>query len=90
MAYSCDTEPCSQVIRLGKGADILIHEATGGSYGHSSAAQAGVVAQKAGAKSLCFIHYPPDLYGSQDLIEEARKNFSGEIRFAEDFLSLEF
>ena len=33
------------------------------------------VAQKAGAKSLCFIHYSPDLYGSQDMIEEAEKEF---------------
>ena len=90
MAYSCDTEPCPQVIRLGKGADILIHEVTGKSYGHSSAAQAGQVAQKARVKSLYFIHYSPDLFGSQDLIDEAGKNFSGEIRFAEDFLTLEF
>lgn len=90
IAYSCDTEPCSQVIRLGEGADILIHEATGQSYGHTSAAQAGEIAQKAGARTLCLIHYSPDLYGSQDMIEAASANFSGEIRFAEDFLTLEF
>ncbi len=29
MAYSCDTEPCAQVVRLAEGADMLIHEAAG-------------------------------------------------------------
>ena len=38
MAYSCDTEPCDEVVRLSEGADVLIHEATGESPGHSSAA----------------------------------------------------
>jgi ribonuclease Z len=90
IAYSCDTEPCSQVVRLGKDADILIHESTGESYGHSSSAQAGVIAEKAGAKALYLIHYPPHLFKDEGLIEQATKYFSGEIRFAEDFMRLPF
>ena len=34
MAYSGDTEPCAQVIRLAEGADILIHESAGATRGH--------------------------------------------------------
>lgn len=90
VAYSCDTEPCPNVINLGKDVDILIHEATGVSFGHSSAAQAGEVAAKANAGSLYLIHYPPHLFGSQDLLNDAKRYFSGKVRFAEDFLELEF
>jgi ribonuclease Z len=57
LAYSCDTEPCDQVIRLAKGADILLHEATGASKGHSSAVQAVQICIQAGAKQLYLIHY---------------------------------
>ncbi len=90
IAYSCDTEPCKQVVSLAKNADILLHEATGGSFGHSSAAQAGEVAQAAGAHSLFLIHYPPNLFGSTQIIKEARNHFPGEIHFAKDFLTLDF
>jgi ribonuclease Z len=89
ISYSCDTEPCSQMVELAKNADILLHEATGASYGHSSAAQAGGVAREAGAKSLYLIHYPPHLYESQELIREAGVHFSGEVKFSKDFLVLE-
>jgi ribonuclease Z len=57
LAYSCDTEPCAQVVRLAKGADILLHEATGASKGHSSALQAVDISSQAGAKQLYLIHY---------------------------------
>jgi ribonuclease Z len=90
IAYSCDTEPCPQVVDLGKGADVLLHEATGDSYGHSSAAQAGEIAQAAGVRSLYFIHYPAQLIGSEKMVNEASKYFQGEIRFATDLLTLEF
>jgi ribonuclease BN (tRNA processing enzyme) len=33
-AYSCDTEPCSEVVRLGRGADVLVHEVAGAGLGH--------------------------------------------------------
>jgi ribonuclease Z len=90
IAYSCDTEPCPEVVRLGAGADILFHEATGESYGHSSAAQAGEIAAKAGVKTLYLIHFPPEKYGSEELLAQARKNFSGNVKYASDFLELVF
>ena len=90
MAYSCDTEPCDQVVELAGGADVLLHESTGEGFGHSSAFQAGAVAQKAGAKALYLIHYPPEKFGSQELICDAAANFRGEVKFTVDFLELSF
>jgi ribonuclease Z len=87
-AYSCDTEPCSQVEELAKDADVLLHETSGAGDGHSSASQAAKVAENAGAKSLYFVHYPTHLYQSQDLILAARKNYSGKVKFARDLLEL--
>jgi ribonuclease Z len=90
MAYSCDTEPCAQVIRLAEGADILIHESAGATRGHSSATQAGEIASQAEVRELYLIHYPTGKYASGDLIAEARQRYHGEIKLAEDFMVLEF
>jgi len=90
VAYSCDTEPCDQVIRLAHRADILIHEATGASPGHSSAAQAGEIARLAGVSELYLIHYPTGDYDAKLLVEEARETFPGKVRLAEDFMQLDF
>ncbi len=88
IAYSSDTEPYDNTVRLAKGADILIHEATGSSEGHSSAAQAGQIAARAGAKALCLIHYNGEGVGG-GLIKEAGKNFSGPVIMATSFLRLD-
>ena len=90
MAYSCDTEPCDEVIRLSTNVDILIHEATGESPGHSSAKQAGEIGQKAGAKKMFLIHYPTGRFERGDLIAEAKSAFDGEVQLAKDFMELEF
>ena len=52
LTYSCDTEPCIEVVRLASGADILIHEASGASLGHSSAEQAGQIATQGKLRSI--------------------------------------
>jgi ribonuclease Z len=90
LAYSCDTEPCNQVVDLAVGVDLLIHEASGHSPGHTSAAQAGTIARQAGAKTLCLIHYPTGNFDSPSLIRLAKENFSGEVFLAQDFMELEF
>lgn len=89
IAYSCDTEPCDQVVRLGQNADVLIHESTGPGHGHSSASQAGEIARLAHAKSLYLIHYPTGDIPTQNLISDAKLQFEGSIHLAEDFLTLE-
>lgn len=90
LAYSCDTEPCEEVVRLSKGADILIHEATGESPGHSSAQQAGETARQAKVGKLYLIHYPTGKFAKGDLVAEARTAFSGAITLAKDFMTLNF
>ena len=90
MAYSCDTEPCAQVIRLAAGADILIHESAGAIRGHSSAAQAAEIANQAEVGKLYLIHYPTGKYAHGDLIAEARQRYQGDVTLAEDFMVLNF
>jgi ribonuclease Z len=86
LAYSCDTEPCDAVVELAKDADVLIHEATGGEPGHSSASQAGGIAARAGVGSLYLIHYNPQ---DGSLESRAQTEFSGPITRAQDFMTIE-
>lgn len=90
MAYSCDTEPCGEVLRLGMDADVLIHEATGDQPGHSSAEQAGEIAKQARAKKLYLIHYPTGRFATGDPAAEARLAYPGDVTLATDFMTLEF
>ncbi len=90
LAYSCDTEPCPQVVRLAEGADVLIHEAAGPAPGHTSAAQAGEIAAQAEVGSLYLIHYPTGKYARGDLLAEARQRFQGPVTMATDFMVLDF
>ena len=90
LAYSCDTEPCVEVVRLASGADVLIHEASGNSQGHSSAEQAGQIATRAEVGKLYLIHYPTGEYANGNIIDEARRQYQGEVDLATDFMVLEF
>ena len=89
-AYSCDTEPCAEVVRLGRGADVLVHEVAGAGLGHSSARQAAEIAQEAGAQRLHLIHYPTWNADPQPLVAEAAQVFSGGVELANDFMVLDF
>lgn len=90
MAYSCDTEPCDEVVRLSTGSGVLIHEATGESPGHSSAAQAGSIASRAEVDKLYLIHYPTGKFAKGDPVSEAKTTYSGEVELATDFMTLLF
>ncbi|MEZ0397018.1 MAG: MBL fold metallo-hydrolase [Anaerolineales bacterium] len=90
LAYSCDTEPCAEVVRLAQGADVLIHESSGAFRGHSSAAQAAEIARQAEVGALYLIHYPTGPYASGDLVAEAKARFPGPVSLAEDFMTLSF
>jgi ribonuclease Z len=90
LAYSSDTEPCSQLIGLADGADILIHEATGAQPGHSSARQAGEAARRAKVGSLYLIHYPTGQFSFGNLVAEARQEFDGPVTLSEDYMVLDF
>jgi len=88
-AYSCDTEPCEQTVRLADGADFLIHEAGGAAYGHSSAEQAGEIASRAEVGRLYLIHYPTGKFAIGNLAAEASKTYQGDVLIAKDFMTIE-
>ncbi len=89
IVYSGDTEPCPAVVRMASGADVLIHEASGGGAGHSSASQAGAIAREAEVGKLLLIHYPGSSAAASSLVEQARVTFAGNVALAEDFVELE-
>lgn len=90
VAYSCDTEPCSEVIRLAEGAQVLIHEATGEEVGHCSPRQAGGVAAEAGVEAVYLVHYPVVGMSKKQLLQEAGETFEGDVLVAEDLDRLRF
>ncbi len=90
VVYSGDTEPCPQVVRLAQGSQVLIHEAAGASYGHSSASQAGEIAQAAGASQLYLIHYPTIGLQADRLIAAAQETYRGPVKLTVDLMQLDF
>lgn len=90
VVYSGDTGPSESVASLAQGAGALIHEAAGTLLGHSSAADAGRVAQSAGVNQLVLIHYPAQAGRLGALLAEARQHYPGRLDLARDMESLEF
>lgn len=93
VVYSSDTEPCAAVEALARGAHTLIHEATfserrpRGIGAHSTAAQAGEIAARAGVTRLILAHIDAGLHGELDALrEEARARFSGEVEVARELV----
>jgi ribonuclease Z len=75
MAYSCDTERSDVITAMARGADLLIHEATGKGPGHSSSIDAAYVAADAGVARLALVHLPPARYFDADAFAEAGRIF---------------
>lgn len=90
VAYSCDTAPCEEVANLGKDADLLIHEASGEYFGHTSSKQAAELALKASVKELCLIHYPTGEFFLPSTLIDAQAVFGDEVFLAKDMMTLEF
>ena len=87
VTYSCDTEPCDNLMELANGADFLLQESAGPGKGHTSAEQAGEIAATAKVDQLVLIHYDQSV-GSEQLLSAAKKNFEGEVRLAVDGMAL--
>ena len=87
VAYSCDTEPCQNVLWLASGADVLLQEAAGAAKGHTSPEQAGIIARDAGVKKLILIHYDNHI-DEEILMAEARQHFQGEVSLAHDLFEV--
>lgn len=95
VVYSSDTRPCEAVIALARGADTLVHDATyserhrsrAGGHAHSTAAEAGDVAARAGVRRLILAHIDAEYHQDVDaLADEARERFSGEVEVARELV----
>lgn len=82
VVYSGDTAKCDNMIENAEGADLLIHEATcmhemiEDRKGHTSALQAGEIAEEAGVDRLVLTHISRRYQGQEkELVEEAREVF---------------
>lgn len=99
VVYSSDTEPSDAVVALARGADVLVHEATfaerdrapGRFVAHSSAAEAGQVAAKAGVRRLILTHIGAGYHADvMALADEARSHFDGAVEVAEELRPYSF
>lgn len=91
MVYSGDTDYCVNIVRLGKNADLLILECSfpdeRKSPGHLTPSLAGKIAREASCKKLLLTHFYPVFQG-HDILQECRREFSGEIVLAEDGMKI--
>ncbi|MEW6210135.1 MAG: ribonuclease Z [Acidobacteriota bacterium] len=96
VAYCTDTRPCDAAVALGRNADLLIHEATyteelieeAEDFGHSTAAQAARIAERASARRLLITHFSTRYPDASPLLEEARAVFADTI-MARDLTEVE-
>lgn len=86
-AYCSDTAYSEKIIPLIKDVDCLYHEATfmdeeslrAKQTQHSTARQAGMIAAKANVKKLIIGHYSARYSNQNELLEEAKQEFSNTI-----------
>jgi len=90
ITYTGDCRPCEATVELAYRSDVLVHEATfaveserAHEVGHSTAAQAAWIADKAEARQLFLTHLSPRYEDPEPVEDEARKVFEG-AEVAED------
>jgi len=93
IVYSGDTAPCDAVVEHAQGCSLFLCEATlglgteEGVRGHTSAEEAGEMAQRAGVHRLVLTHYS-STYAADELVEAAQTAFSGRVSMADDGVEL--
>ncbi|QLD88893.1 ribonuclease Z [Natronomonas salina] len=93
VVYTGDTRPTGATVEAAEDADLLIHDATfaddnagrAGQTGHSTAASAAEIANRAGAERLALVHVSSRYAGNPTPLErEAREIFEGRRAFVPD------
>lgn len=74
VVYSCDTERSDAIARLAAGANLLVHEGTGGFGGHTSMPDAAEIAAGAEVERLILVHLPPEIADAD--LAGARERFA--------------
>ena len=91
MVYSGDTDYCANIVQLGKNADLLILECSfpdeRKSSGHLTPHLAGKIARESSCKKLLLTHFYP-VFQWHDILQECRREFSGEAVLAEDGMKI--
>jgi len=94
--HALDTRPCEAVVKLARGADLLVHDGMfdrelaedAHQMGHSTAAGAARVARDAGVGQLLLSHISQRYRSVKVLLEEARAVFPN-TRVARDLMTLD-
>jgi len=101
IAYSGDTQPSNRFVELARDVDLMIHEAFfeaeaaawAHAREHSTAKEAGEIAQQANARMLALVHMHWTRYGRKDIAEtmiaDARGTFQGRVLVPEDLESID-
>lgn len=95
VSFIADSAPCKNCYELAKDADLLVCEATflseleekSQEYGHMTAKQAALIANKANVKKLVLNHLSARYKSSEDIREEAKTYFYNS-KVAEDFMKI--
>ena len=92
VVYSGDTDFSDNLVRLSKGADLLICESALPDElkvkGHLTPSQAGEIASRANVGKLVLTHFYPECDGV-DIEKECRKTYVGPLILAEDLMEIE-
>lgn len=97
IVYSGDTAPCSKIVEVSEGADLLIHESTFTSRDyeeaveqrHTTARDAAIVASRANVKNLVLTHISPRYSSELEIFLDAYRFFKNTI-VAEDYMAICF
>ena len=90
LVFSGDTAPCDNIVEIAKDADVLViecsfPETTGVKKGHCIPSQVGEIATAARVKKVILTHLFPVCKGKEDeMIEEVKKHYNGEVHIAND------
>lgn len=91
IVYSGDTDACENIVKLGQNADVLILDCSFPDEmkvkGHLTAQEAGKIAQACNCKKLVLSHLYP-VCQKENVIQQARKTFKGEVAVAYDLMRL--
>lgn len=94
VVYSGDTKPCKNIVKLSKGADLLIHDATfleeEEGKAHADVKQAAKIAKQAKVKQLILTHISRRYATKEDIkeMEESAKKIFPNTKLAYDFMKV--
>lgn len=92
VVYSGDTQPCDNILKMSKNADLLIHDGTFmeedvGTKSHADVKGAARLAKEAGVKNLILTHISRRYQDINEIEEQANKTFPGAL-IARDMMKI--